>query len=133
MGVSIPQPFNTSILGPVSVAGIPSTFTVNVGTLPTIHMAVDELPTIHVSVDDIPHIQIGVDPLEIRLTEFPSIRGHLPVNFTVGLSLLGMELACVRLCGEAEIITEPYRPNPCEVCGAIHRDVDAHLVAAPPG
>jgi hypothetical protein len=26
-------------------------------------------------------------------------------------------LFCIRLCGEAQIITEPYRPNPCESCG----------------
>jgi hypothetical protein len=27
------------------------------------------------------------------------------------------------LCGEAQIITEPYRPNPCETCGDIRREV----------
>ena len=53
----------------------------------------------------------------IRLEKIPDIRGHLPADFSVGLSLLGVELACVRLCGEAQVITEPYRPNPCEVCG----------------
>jgi len=27
-----------------------------------------------------------------------------------------MELLSVRLCGQAQVITEPYVPNPCE-CG----------------
>jgi hypothetical protein len=37
-----------------------------------------------------------------------------------------MELMCVRLCGEAQMITEPYVPNPCERCGErIERAVDA--------
>jgi len=26
---------------------------------------------------------------------------------------LGIELMCLRLCGEAQIITEPYVANPC--------------------
>jgi hypothetical protein len=62
-----------------------------------------------------------VDPVELRLTEFPSIRGHLPADFSVGVSVMGMELAAIRLCGEAQIITEPYEPNPCEHCGPVGR------------
>jgi hypothetical protein len=31
---------------------------------------------------------------------------------------MGMELLSIRLCGEAQIITEPYKPNPCERCGS---------------
>ena len=120
MGVDIPQPFVSSIsgslgsvgpvtvggslgaVGPVTVAGIPDTF--------------------HIHVEKLPKIQLGVDPLTItlnpvdvnmRLKEFPSIRGHLPADFTVGLSILGIELMCLRLCGEAQIITEPYVANPC--------------------
>jgi hypothetical protein len=93
-------------VGPVSIAGIPDTF--------------------HINIDHIPKIQIGVDPVTLHLDpvefslsikEIPSVRGHLPADFSVGLSLLGMELLCVRLCGEAQIITEPYRPDPCERCG----------------
>jgi hypothetical protein len=41
----------------------------------------------------------------------------VPANFSVGLSVLGLELFCARLCGEAQVITEPYEPNPCEHCG----------------
>ena len=118
MGVSIPQPFDSNVSGsigasisgslgaggPVTVAGIPDTF--------------------HINIDKLPKIQLGVDPLTLNpvtlnlaITEIPSIRGHLPADFCVGLSVLGMELFSIRLCGEAQIITEPYKPNPCERCG----------------
>lgn len=120
MSVDIPQPFKTKLVSPITIDGIPEvpdTFTINVDRLPTISLNVEKLPEIHLSVDRIPKIQLGVDPVEIRLTELPSIRGHLPADFTVGVSLLGIDLASVRLCGEAQIITEPYRPNPCEPCG----------------
>ena len=118
MGVSIPQPFDSNVsgsigasisgslgaVGPVTVAGIPDTF--------------------HINIDKLPKIQLGVDPLTLNpvtlnlaITEIPNIRGHLPADFCVGLSVLGMELLSIRLCGEAQIITEPYKPNPCERCG----------------
>jgi len=91
-------------VGPVTVEGIPDTF--------------------HINIDKLPKIQLGVDPLTLNpvtlnlaITEIPSIRGHLPADFCVGLSVLGMELLSIRLCGEAQIITEPYKPNPCERCG----------------
>ena len=57
----------------------------------------------------------------MRLKEIPSIRTHVPALFTLGLSVLGYELVCARLCGEAQVITEPYEPNPCEHCGKPHR------------
>ncbi len=120
MGVDIPQPFRTRVVSPVTVNGIPDTFNLHIKELPAIHLNVDSLPAIHLSIDHIPKVQLAVDPVEIRLTEFPSIRGHLPADFCVGLSVLGFELANVRLCGEAQIITEPYTPNPCEHCGKVH-------------
>lgn len=85
-------------IGPLTLAGIPSTF--------------------HIDIDKLPKILLGVDPIDLnlRIKEFPNIRGHLPADFSVGLSILGFELLCVRLCGEAQIITEPYHPNPCEIC-----------------
>lgn len=122
MGVSIPQPFKTQVsgsmgsIGPVTVGGIPDTY--------------------HINVDKLPKIQVGLDPIEVkplditthmdpvtvnmRLERIPDIRAHLPADFSVGLSVLGIPLLCVRLCGEAQMITEPYRPNPCEICGGRH-------------
>ncbi|MEP7347783.1 MAG: hypothetical protein ABI877_21110, partial [Gemmatimonadaceae bacterium] len=41
----------------------------------------------------------------------------IPANFRLGFSIFGVELAALHLCGEAQIITEPYVPNPCEGCG----------------
>lgn len=143
MSVSIPQPFKTKLVSPiavdpVTVNGIPDTFHIHVEKLPTISLSVEKLPAIHLSIDNIPKIQLGVDPVEIRLTEFPSIRGHLPADFCIGLSVMGLELMNLRLCGEAQIITEPYHPNPCEVCGPMQRrsDVASDLpgtIAAPSG
>jgi hypothetical protein len=117
MGVSIPQPFNTDIsgsigsVGPVTVAGIPSTFTINIGTLPQIDLKLEPITLNPVTLDLKP-----VD-LNLSIKQLPNIRAHIPANFSVGLSLLGMDLVCIRLCGEAQMITEPYVPNPCEICG----------------
>lgn len=121
MSISIPQPFHTQVgvAQPfrVRAEGIPSAFTFGVTELPTATIEVDALPTIHLSVDNIPRIPIAFEPIEIRLTAIPSVRTHLPADFAVGFSLWGQEIGAIRLCGEAQIITEPYRPGPCEVCG----------------
>jgi len=140
VGVTIPTNYNVSgpgngpiptdisgslgAIGPVTVAGIPSTYDINI----------DKFPDIHIDVDKLPKILLGIDPLEIKpldlnlsIKQIPNIRGHLPADFCVGFSVLGMELFSVRLCGEAQVITEPYVPNPCERCG------DATLVHGTPG
>ncbi|MBJ7603397.1 MAG: hypothetical protein JF888_09455 [Candidatus Dormibacteraeota bacterium] len=121
-----PQPLRVSVdkvgaVGPVSIDGIPDTFHIDIDKVPKILIGVDP---VHVAVDSIPKIFLGIDPLDLslRIKEFPSIRGHLPADFSVGISVMGMELLCLRLCGEAQIITEPYEPNPCEVCGRVHAD-----------
>ncbi len=77
-------------VGPVTLAGIPSNYTVGITSLPDVNL---------------------------RIREIPSLRVHVPANFRLGLSVLGVELAALNLCGEAQIITEPYVPNPCERCG----------------
>jgi hypothetical protein len=123
MGIDIPQPFQSKIVGPVgpvTVDGIPDTF--------------------HIDVDAIPKIQLGVDPLTLnpvearvtlapvdvtmRIDRMPDIRAHLPADFVVGLCVLGRELLAVRLRGEAQVITEPYVPGPCEVVGTPERAPD---------
>jgi hypothetical protein len=93
---------------------------VNVGLDP-LHVAIDTLPKIsvgldplHIEVDRLPKVQIGLDAIDFRLTEFPSLRVHLPADFHVGISVLGHQFLGVRLCGEAQVITEPYVANPCE-------------------
>lgn len=96
-------------------------------------LGVDVPTSYSLDITNIPKISIGLDPvtinpltinpleLAVRIKEIPSIRTHVPANFTLGLSVLGYDVACVRLCGEAQVITEPYQPNPCEQCGQVHR------------
>jgi hypothetical protein len=91
------------------------------------HLGVDVPTSYSFDITGIPKISIGLDPITInplevsvRIKEIPSIRTHIPANFTLGLSLLGYDIACVRLCGEAQVINEPYVPNPCELCGHVH-------------
>jgi hypothetical protein len=83
-------------VGPVTLAGIPDNYTVAVSSLPD---------------------------LNLRIREIPSVRAHIPANFRLGFSILGVELAALHLCGEAQVITEPYVPNPCERCGAPRQPV----------
>ncbi len=84
-------------VGPVTLAGIPDSYTVAVSSLPD---------------------------LNLRIKEIPSVRAHVPANFRLGFSILGFELAALNLCGEAQIITEPYVPNPCERCGTPRQAYD---------
>jgi hypothetical protein len=93
---SLPDLKITSVgpVGPVTLAGIPDSYTVAISTLPD---------------------------LNLRIKEIPSVRAHVPANFRLGLSILGVELAALHLCGEAQVITEPYVPNPCERCGPPRR------------
>ncbi len=120
MSVNIPQPF--AIDGGVDTHLSGAVDTRMSGGIDTRISGIPDHLTI--SIDRLPKIQLSVDPLELkpvemslRLKEMPSIRAHLPADFRVGLSLLGIELLTVRLCGQAMAITEPYTPNPCEVCG----------------
>jgi hypothetical protein len=124
VSVSVPQPFQTSVQTAqpfrTRVEGlptIPDTYSYSVTALPQINIGVQTLPTIRLSVENLPPVRFEVAPVEIRLTEIPSVRTHLPADFAVGFSFWGMEFGAIRLCGEAQVITEPYRPNPCEVCG----------------
>lgn len=117
MGVNVPSTYEhdvdvTSIptitigsVGPVTISGIPDTYHIDITNLPKISLSIDPLK---------------IEPLDIsfKLKEIPAIRAHVPMNYCVGLSLLGFELANIRLCGESQVITEPYRPNPCEICGS---------------
>lgn len=81
-------------VGPVTLAGIPSNYTVGITSLPDVNL---------------------------RIREIPSFRAHIPANFRLGFSVLGVELAALNLCGEAQVITEPFVPNPCERCGGAAR------------
>jgi hypothetical protein len=109
----------------VDLSGIPSSYSLDVTHLPKIEIALDPIEL----------EPITVNPLDVsvRLKEIPSIRTHVPALFTLGLSVLGYELVCARLCGEAQVITEPYEPNPCEHCGKPHRTPVPVPAEPPPG
>jgi hypothetical protein len=113
VSVDIPNPIGVNLdiigpvdLGPVTLAGIPDTF----------HIDVTHLPQLEIKLDK---VQLAVDPVSVSvaITEIPRVRAHVPAHFTVGLKLFGMEVLCIDLCGEAQVITEPYHPNPAERCG----------------
>ena len=103
---------------------IPSSFTFGVGLdvdldgnldvdIPTSYQI--DIPTdFSVSVKQLPPIEIRPIDLSLRLKEIPAIRGHLPLNYKVGFNFLGREIACIHLCGQGQVITEPYVPYPCE-------------------
>jgi hypothetical protein len=103
MGVSIPSNYNVNLGGGLGVTVNPSTF----------HIAIDTIPAI-----EIKPVTLDIKPLDLtlHLKDIPSIRMHLPADFKIGMALFGYELMTMRLCGEAQLITEPYHPNPCEIC-----------------
>jgi hypothetical protein len=113
---------------------------VDVDDLPTVDVDVVDLPPVDVDVNSLPDLKISeigpmgpltlagipnsytvaisqLPDLNLRIREIPSIRAHVPATFRLGFSILGVELAALNLCGEAQVITEPYVPNPCERCG----------------
>jgi hypothetical protein len=98
----------------LDLTGIPSSFDLDITSLPKIQIGLDPITFNPITVNP-----VSVNPLDVsvRLKEIPAIRGHIPANFTVGMSVLGLQLFSVRLCGEAQVITQPYVPNPCEICG----------------
>ncbi|MGF1547548.1 MAG: hypothetical protein ACFCUG_09480 [Thiotrichales bacterium] len=103
-------------IGPVTVAGIPDDYTFSVQKLPKIEIGFDPLA----GTLTLKPISLQIAPIEthIAIKEIPSVRVHLPANYALAVSWFGFEIAAVRLCGEGQVITEPYRPNPCEGCGA---------------
>lgn len=115
-------------VGPVTIGGIPSSYDFHIKEFPK------ELPKIVFAVDPLEstvHFDpIKIEPVEtsISIKQLPSTRTHLPANYSVALTFFGIEIAAVRLCGEGQIITEPYRPNPCEICGGSGRTSDVNPV-----
>ena len=122
MSVELPDLFNVAVdvdvIGPVELSGIPSSYSIDLTHIAKIQVGLDPLTINPLTINPLTINPLTVNPLDVsvRIKEFPSIRAHVPANFTVGLSVLGFQLMCVRLCGEAQVITEPYHPNPCERC-----------------
>ncbi|WP_028063962.1 hypothetical protein [Solirubrobacter soli] len=136
MSVSIPQPFRARVegpIGPVSFSGIPNSFSLKIlDPIPKVTAALDALTTdSKVRIDPLTtdstvridplttNSSVRVEPLDIGLSldKIPDIRAHLPAHFSLCLRVLGVPLLSISLGGEAQVITEPYRPGPCERCG----------------
>lgn len=105
----------------VDLDGIPSSFTIDITQIPKIEIDLEPI-----TIQPITLQPITIEPLDVsvRLKEIPSIRTHIPADFSTSISVLGYELISVRLCGEAQVITEPYEPGPCEHCGERRRTPD---------
>jgi hypothetical protein len=124
VSIAIPQPFRARVegpIGPVSVSGVPTSFTLKIADpLPKISVGLDPL---RVTLDPVKtDSKIAVDPLRLNIgiDRIPDVRAHLPASFSLNICVLGFRLLSIGLCGEAQVITEPYRPNPCERCGQTH-------------
>jgi hypothetical protein len=114
MSVKLPSKFELEFDVDLDVSGIPTSYSFAITNLPKINVGVDPM--------EFRIAPIEVRPLDMsfRLKEVPAVRVHFPVDYKVGFTLLGTELACVRLCGQGQVITEPYVPNRCE-CGKVQR------------
>lgn len=100
--------------GPLEISGIPTAFSLAVTDLPKIEVGLDPITINPLTINP-----LTINPLEVsvRIKEIPQVRAHIPADFSASLSLLGFPVLCLRLCGEAQVITEPYQRNPCEHCG----------------
>ncbi|HLL31495.1 MAG TPA: hypothetical protein VK403_10900 [Allosphingosinicella sp.] len=108
MSVNLPSHFDFGIDLGLGLSGIPTSYSIGISNLPKINVGIDP-------------IRMQIDPIEIRpmefsfrLKEIPSVRMHFPTDYRICFGLLGTEVASIRLCGQAQVITEPYVPNPCE-------------------
>jgi len=106
-------------VGPVTLGGIPSNYTFNIKELPKIEVGLDPVEG-RLTLDP---VTVKLEPIETNLSikEIPSVRVHLPANYALAFSIFGVEIAALQLCGEGQVITEPYEPSPCEVCGGQQR------------
>lgn len=115
MSVNIPSSFDFGIDLGVDISGIPTNYTVNTNVSPI---------TLNLGPIEIRPLEFKPVDISLRLKEIPSIRAHLPLDYRVGLSVLGAEFLCVRLCGQGQVITEPYVANPCETRTGLQRQPD---------
>jgi hypothetical protein len=115
MSVKIPSSFDFGIDLGVDISGIPTNYTVNTNVSPI---------TLNLGPIEVKPLEFKPVDISLRLKEIPSIRAHLPLDYRVGLSVLGSELLCVRLCGQGQVITEPYVANPCETRSGLQRQPD---------
>jgi hypothetical protein len=115
MSVNIPSSFDFGIDMGVDVSGLPTNYTINTNVSPL---------TLNLSPIQIQPLELKPVDISLRLKEIPSVRVHLPLDYRLGFSVLGAEILCLRLCGQGQVITEPYAPNPCEARTAVQQRLD---------
>ena len=111
----------------VDISGLPSSYTIDLHNVAKIPIGLDPITLNPITLNP-----VTIEPLDVSVSikEIPSIRAHIPALFTLGFSVLGYELFCARLCGEAQVITEPYHPNPCEHCGQLVEEIPPSSVGS---
>jgi hypothetical protein len=125
----------------LSVPSIPSAYTITMAPQPlqvgaTVNAGMDDIRIREIApitlsttstvstrstMDTTSRVEMG--DIRIRIVEIPRVRVHMPMHYDFGISLLGMELLSFSLCGESMVITEPYRPNECELCLPAQREL----------
>jgi len=115
MSVNIPSSFDFGIDLGLDISGIPTHYAIDTNVAPL---------TLNLGPIEVKPLEFKPIDFSLRLKEIPSIRAHLPLDYRVGLSVLGAELLCVRLCGQGQVVTEPYVANPCEMRGGAQRQPD---------
>lgn len=126
MSVKIPSNFDFDLdVGmDLDVSGVPTRYTIDTNVAP-LRLTLDPMA-----------LELKPIELSLRLKEVPAVRMHFPVDYRLGLSVLGAELVCLRLCGQAQTITEPYVANPCELRSTFQRTPQDGVVVdspRPPG
>ena len=99
------------VLKEIVLRGIPSNYTVDLDLIsPVDLMGIATGYTIDIK--SLPKMQISLDPitlnpgdLRVHLKDISSVRVHVPAAFTIGFSVLGLQVASIRLFGEAQVIT----------------------------
>jgi hypothetical protein len=66
--------------------------------------------------DNIKVTQLPTIELKVALTEIPRVRAHVPQHYDFCISFFGLEIWRFSLCGESQVITEPYVARHPEVC-----------------
>lgn len=73
----------------------------------------DTNSTVNLAITELPPVTSTVN---LAIKEIPQVRAHFPAHYTLGISVLGIEVLTFSVCGESQAITEPYRPRPMERC-----------------
>lgn len=109
---------------------IPNAYTITLAggaDLDLDNVRIKEIPVIRLdtAIKEIPKVTADIGLDNVRIRELPKIdadigikptRVHMPMNTQICVSVLGINLLKLSLCGENMMITEPYVPLRSERC-----------------